>query len=184
MTINLSILVCSLLERQNAFLDILLAQLNPQLKDNVEVLVISDNAKRTIGEKRNDLLKLAKGKYIVYVDDDDRVTPDFVDQILSQVHTDADTIVYNVEITFDGQRPKLVKYGKDFGHYEAADAYYRRPNPRMVHKRSNCTELFKEINFGEDDEWAARMLPLIKTEARIDKILYFYDYRTTTKKYY
>ena len=183
MTIDLSILICSLLERQNVFLDKLLAILNPQLRNNVEVLIISDNAKRTIGEKRNDLLKLAKGKYIVYVDDDDRLSANFVEQILTMVHIDADVINYLVEITFDGERPKLVKYSKNYGHYEAPDAYYRLPNSRMVHKRSNCTELFQEVNFGEDDEWAARMLPLIKTEAQIDKILYYYDYSTTTKKY-
>ena len=54
----------------------------------------------------------------------------------------------------------------------------------MVHKRCNVTEWFKDVKTGEDDEWASRMLSRIVTQSRIDKILYFYEYRTTTKKYY
>ena len=37
---------------------------------------------------------------------------------------------------------------------------------------------------GEDDEWALRMLPRIVTQSRIDKVLYYYDYNTSTKKYF
>lgn len=181
--IELSILICSLTERRSQFLDKLLTILDPQQKSNVEVLVMADNAKRPVGEKRNNLIDLSKGKYFCFIDDDDRVSSDYVDLILTETAKDPDVVVFNAEITFDGQRPKLVRYGMEHGHYEAADAYYRRPNHLMVHKRSNVTERFKHISFGEDDEWAARRLHTIKTQERIDKILYYYDYKTTTRKY-
>ena len=54
----------------------------------------------------------------------------------------------------------------------------------MVHKRSNITEFFMDVKTGEDDEWASRMLDRIVTQSRINEPLYFYDYRTTTKKYF
>jgi hypothetical protein len=54
----------------------------------------------------------------------------------------------------------------------------------MVHKKSNITEWFRDIKTGEDDEWAARMLSRIVTQSRIEKVMYFYEFRTTTKKYY
>ena len=181
---ELSILVGSLIERRNNFLNNLLEILEPQLVGKpVELLIFADNAQRVIGEKRNNMLDLANGKYICFVDDDDRVSDDYIDQILSQTAKDPDVVVFNAEITFDGQGPKLVRYGKEYGHYEAEDAYYRRPNHLMVHKKSNIQERFENIGFGEDDEWAARRLNSIMTQERIDKVLYFYDYKTTTKKY-
>ena len=54
----------------------------------------------------------------------------------------------------------------------------------MAHRKENITELFKELKYGEDDEWALRMLPRIVTQSRIDKVLYYYDYDTSTKKYF
>jgi hypothetical protein len=54
----------------------------------------------------------------------------------------------------------------------------------MVHKKNNILEKYKEVKTGEDDEWALRMLSHIKTQERIDKTLYYYDYNTETKKYF
>jgi glycosyltransferase involved in cell wall biosynthesis len=184
--IDLSILICSLTERRNIFLDRLLNKLEPQVKDkNVEILVLSDNAKRSIGQKRNDAIKMANGRYTCFIDDDDLVSDDYVDLILKEIRDwSPDVIVFDALITFDEQRPKLVKYGREFDYCEKQDAYYRHPNHLMVHKKSNIIEWFKDIKTGEDDEWASRMLCRIVTQSRIEKILYYYEYRTTTKKYY
>ena len=184
--IDLSILICSLTERRNIFLDRLLDKLEHQVKDkNVELLVFSDNAKRSIGQKRNDAIKMANGKYTCFIDDDDLVSDDYVDLILKEIRDwSPDVIVFDALITFDEQRPKLVKYGREFDYCEKEEAYYRHPNHLMVHKRSNITEWFKDIKTGEDDEWASRMLDRIVTQSRIEKVLYYYEYRTTTKKYY
>lgn len=182
MQVELSILVCSLIERRS-MLNNLLSILELQVKSNVELLVISDNVKRTIGEKRNDLIDISKGKYFCFIDDDDRVSSDYIELILSKTILDPDVVVFNAEITFDGQRPKLVKYGMEYEHGEAPEAYYRRPNHLMVHKRSNVTERFLLKSWGEDDEWATRRLKTINTQEKIDKILYHYDYKTTTRKY-
>jgi ubiquinone/menaquinone biosynthesis C-methylase UbiE len=184
--IDLSILICSLTERRNIFLDRLLDKLEPQVKDkNVELLIFSDNAKRSIGQKRNDAIKMANGKYTCFIDDDDLVSDDYVDLILKEIRDwSPDVIVFDALITFDEQRPKLVKYGREFDYCEKEESYYRHPNHLMVHKKSNITEWFKDIKTGEDDEWASRMLSRIVTQSRIEKILYYYEYRTTTKKYY
>jgi GT2 family glycosyltransferase/23S rRNA U2552 (ribose-2'-O)-methylase RlmE/FtsJ len=184
--IELSILICSLTERRNIFLDRLLDKLESQVKDkNVELLVFSDNAKRSIGQKRNDAIKMANGKYTCFIDDDDLVSDDYVDLVLKEIRDwSPDVIVFDALITFDEQRPKLVKYGREFDYCEKEEAYYRHPNHLMVHKKSNITEWFQDIKTGEDDEWASRMLNRIVTQSRIEKILYYYEYRTTTKKYY
>ena len=78
----------------------------------------------------------------------------------------------------------MVKYGREYYYSEKPEAYYRHPNHLMVHKKENITEYFKDIKTGEDDEWALRMLPRIVTQSRINKVLYYYDYNTFTKKYF
>ena len=183
--IELSILICSLTERRNTFLNKLLDKLEPQIKDrNVEILILSDNAKRSIGQKRNDAIEMANGKYICFIDDDDLISDKYVDEVLMKIKEDNDTIVFDALISFNGENPKLVKYGMEFDYCEKPESYYRHPNHLMVHKKSNIKEKFLDIKTGEDDEWAKRRLQSIKTQSRIDDILYFYDYRTDTKKYF
>jgi glycosyltransferase involved in cell wall biosynthesis len=151
----------------------------------VEFLVLTDNAKRPVGTKRNDLLKLSNGKYVCFIDDDDRISETYVDDILREIiNWSPDVIVFDAEISFNGVNSKLVKYGREYDYCEKSDAYYRHPNHLMVHKKENITEYFKDIKTGEDDEWALRMLPRIVTQSRINKILYYYDYNTSTKKYF
>jgi len=41
----------------------------------------------TIGAKRNQLLHRAKGDYVAFVDDDDLVSSDYVNKVLSAVST-------------------------------------------------------------------------------------------------
>jgi len=182
----LSILVCSLIERSSKFLSPLLESLEKQIKNKpVEIIVFSDNAKRPVGTKRNNLLTLSNGKYVCFVDDDDRISDTYVDDILQEItNWYPDVIVFDAEITFNGINNKLVKYGREYDYCEKLEAYYRHPNHLMVHKKENITEFFKDIKTGEDDEWALRILPRIVTQSRINKILYYYDHNTTTKKYF
>lgn len=182
----LSILICSLIERDKEFLSSLLDNLKTQIGDKpVEVLVLTDNAKRPVGTKRNDLLKLSSGKYVCFIDDDDRISETYVDDILNEIiKWSPDVIVFDAQISFNGTNPKLVKYGREYDYCEKPESYYRHPNHLMVHKKENITEFFKDIKTGEDDEWAYRMLPRIVTQSRIEKILYYYDYNTNTKKYF
>lgn len=181
----LSILVCSLIERSSKFLSPLLESLEKQIKNKpVEIIVFSDNAKRPIGKKRNDCLLLSQGEYVCFVDDDDRISDDYVSLILNSINKNPDVIVFDAEISFNGENKKMVKYGKEFNYCELNNVYYRHPNHLMVHKKNNIVEYYKEIKTGEDDEWAFRMLKHIKTQERIDKILYYYDYNTETKKYF
>jgi hypothetical protein len=44
----------------------------------VEHLALLDNKRRTVGEKRDALLRAARGRYVAFVDDDDDVSDDYV----------------------------------------------------------------------------------------------------------
>ena len=69
-------------------MSVLFDKLNEQIskfQDKVELLVLIDNKKRTLGAKRNEMIGLAKGEYVVFIDDDDLVSEDYVESILEAI---------------------------------------------------------------------------------------------------
>jgi glycosyltransferase involved in cell wall biosynthesis len=101
--------VCSLVERNNTFLSDLISSIEKQITGKaVELLILSDNAKRPVGTKRNDLLNISKGKYVCFIDDDDRISETYVDDILQEIiNWSPDVVVFDAEITFNGTNPRL-----------------------------------------------------------------------------
>lgn len=181
----LSILICTLEERNVEFLSRILSILEKQIKDkDVELVILTDNAEMRIGAKRNLALDSANGKYICFIDDDDIVSDDYIDSILEKTKEDSDVIVFNGFVTTNGEDIKYAKQGIEYQHGEIDGVYYRLPNHLSVHKKETIKERFLDVRTGEDDEWAKRRLSEIKTQSRIDKNLYHYDFRTTTKKYF
>ncbi|NQX57902.1 glycosyltransferase family A protein [Paenibacillus qinlingensis] len=178
MNITLSVLIPSVPERMD-FLSRMIQELSQQTQGMpVEILVLMDNKKSTIGAKRNLLLEQAKGEYIVFVDDDDRLVPNYVSTLLTQIEStpDADCIVFDVAVYFNGQFIKLCKYGKEYSNGQDQFFYYRRPNHLMCYaKRIASNHKFKDISGGEDDEWGGRVSEDIVNQIRIPAILYHYD---------
>jgi len=181
----LSILICTLEERKNTFLKRLLEIIKPQIAGkNVEIVILSDNAETKIGSKRNLAIEKSSGDYLCFIDDDDIVSVNYVDLILEKIKLKPDVISITAKITTNGDNEKLVKMGIEYEHGQFDDVYYRRPNHLSVHRRENINQKFLDIRTGEDDEWASRRLSEIKTQEKIDEIIYHYDYRTDTKKYF
>ena len=65
-------------------------------------------ARSTIGEKRNWLLEQAKGEYVVFVDDDDLVTNNYVQSIMKRMNTNK---MYQSRLSF-GIKPKRIPHAK------------------------------------------------------------------------
>ncbi|WNR46272.1 glycosyltransferase family A protein [Paenibacillus roseipurpureus] len=178
MNIVLSILIPSVPERL-ACLSRMIEQLSLQTTGlPVEILVILDNKKSTIGTKRNTLIAQAKGTYIVFVDDDDRLEPHYVHTLCAQIEAEpnADCIVFDVAVYFNGRFNKLCKYGIEYSFGEGHTSYYRKPNHIMCYaKRIAEQHKFRDISFGEDDEWGGRVSKDIVNQVRIPSVLYHYD---------
>jgi GT2 family glycosyltransferase len=182
----LSVLVPALESRRDALRE-LLASLESQralLRGGrpVEVLVNLDNRQKTVGKKRNELLESARGDYCVFVDDDDRVAPSYLEDILAAIsgRPAADCVVFQGLITTDGANPRPFLFGKEFARdHEKNGTYYRLPNHLCPVRRELARRTrFREINRGEDSDYAARLRPLLRTQARIAKTLYFYQFST------
>ncbi len=185
--LQLSILIPTVPERI-PFLTTLVEELQRQTANRpVEALVLLDNRRRTIGAKRNALIEQSLGKYVVFVDDDDRVDDAFVDALLSCVeeNPDTDCVVFDVAVSQNGQFDRICKYGVEYEYGSDESFYYRKPNPRMCYaRRIAVNHQFQDISFGEDDEWAARASQDILTQARIPEVLYYYDYVSKSPSWY
>lgn len=191
--ILLSILVPTVPNRIDYFYPRIMKQLLDQTKkySNIEIIAFFDNKKRTIGKKRDEMLKLAQGKYVTFVDDDDRLSNDYIDEIINAINRNenVDCIVYNTETNIETTNKKvLCMYGTEFtktGYINKEHTQWRgKPAHTMVWKSSIAkNHPFLDMNNGEDYNWVNRAYLDIKTQHRIDKILYYYDacYTTTSE---
>lgn len=187
--IDLSILVCSVHTRYNTFLPNIEKQLFDQLaglpeadQQRTEILILTDNKQMMLGHKRNTMIEIAQGKYIAFVDDDDRVADDYISSLLEATASNADSIVFQAEVSLNGEKPKLCYYTKDISaDYNKGDAYYRIPNHICCIKKSvSLKSSFPNVLYGEDAGYGKVLLPHLKTEHKIDKVLYYYDYNSET----
>lgn len=185
----LSILICSVTNRLES-LGRLIKCIEDQIKyrQDVEILVSIDNKKRTVGEKRNDLIYQSQGRYTVFIDDDDIVESDYVEQIINKINEEkTDVVCFDAVRYVDGEFDKQVKYGVQYRKDgEDEKYYYRIPNHLMVFKRDiSATTPYKFVSFGEDAQWAKDAFRKINTQATIDKVLYHYYFspsNTETQK--
>ena len=180
----LSLLICSVNSRKE-FLDRLLEVLNKQIQGQ-EILVNLDNGEKSIGQKRNELLQQAKGKYIAFIDDDDLVSEDYISLILDAVKEGCDVVGMHLIYTYDGHDPQKTYHSLKYTHwYDVPDPetgrriYYRNPNHLNPVKREYALQAkFPEISNGEDRAYSKALLPFLKTEVYIDRPIYYYLFRS------
>jgi hypothetical protein len=188
--IKLSILVCSIVERTSNFLPNIIDILKPQLTSEVELIVLSDNKVISVGEKRNKLISLSNWEYVVFVDDDDRVSTNYVKELLMAIRKDPSVVTFDWQFLNKNKWiKKKVVYSlwidKD---YNEEEVYYRLPNHICCWKKKLLPE-FEKINKLEDKKFAEVMKDKSKDlkfkEIYIPKCLYFYDFNqesTQTQK--
>jgi len=161
----------------------------------VEILVLLDNRSKSISEKRNDLLRMARGKFIAFLDDDDAVSKEYMSAILKAIDEhDVDCITFNQWCSLDGE-PMDVEFGIGNPHGQLCrdeDGFLgnikRPPYHMCVWRREIAvTEVFNPV-YGangqstEDIDWLMRVYPKIQTEHHIPDALhgYIYNSQTTT----
>lgn len=178
--IKLSILIPTVVGREVLFEKLhneLLAQTlgHPE----VEIVIAKDNKEISIGSKRQKLIELAKGEYIVFIDDDDWIAKYYVEEILN--NTGSDAIGFMIEcsgITPQKQMASASHKYKDWGDNRDGFRYVRS----IYHKTPVRRELalkagFKDMRFGEDYDYSMRVNKLVKSEAYINRVMYYYRYK-------
>ena len=159
----------------------------------VEILVLLDNRSKSISEKRNDLLNMARRKYIAFLDDDDAVSKDYMEKILKAIdENDVDCISFNQWCSLDGE-PMDVEFGIGNPHgqlWRDEDGFLgniKRPPYHMCLWRRDLaiTEEFRPMygangQSSEDIDWLMRLYPKIQTEHHIPDALHGYIYNSKT----
>lgn len=153
---------------------------------SVEVLVLRDNKQRTIAAKRNALLRIARGMYVAFVDDDDLVAPHYVQTIVRALtgtkSLALDLFCFRVRVTgmtelgiVDG----IAVYDPDLetnrdDSVDGGAVYMRQPNHLMVWRRSITLDFDENLIVREDNEWATRMRDRASVTMVTDDVLYTY----------
>ena len=156
--------------------------------DNVEIVIAKDDRYISTGAKRNLLLSLAKNDYVVFIDDDDYVYPYYVQEILKATETFPDCIGTRGVYTNDGNQSTEWRLSKDYqnetinenGH----NVYLRTTNHISPAKRQLALLAgFPDISNAEDKSYSLSLNPYLKTEVKIEKILYHYRFSSHNKSY-
>lgn len=152
---------------------------------DVEVLVLLDNKRRSIGLKRDALLRAARGAFIVIIDDDDDVADDYVPVVLRVIdeNPDVDVIVYDEMAQLETGPPFIVSFSLAHDNdpvVVAEDGSIPPVRRKPWHQCPWAARLAKSVRFpdasvGEDWAWAKQVIELgAKTEARIDRVMRYY----------
>lgn len=181
---KLSILMCTLPEpfRDGNFLKDISENITRQIQGrSVQFLYLGDNKSMTVGEKRNHLMNVAKGKRIAFVDDDDQISDDYVDRLLEYCELDFDCVGIGVKFTKDGLNPSDYDYSYKTNintRVNGDRVYGRMPNHLCLWKREIAMRCkFPTKNIGEDHVWAEEQLLKGYSFFKTDQIIYHYDFR-------
>jgi glycosyltransferase involved in cell wall biosynthesis len=147
---------------------------------DIEVLAFTDNKKRSIGEKRDALVQMSNGKYVMFVDDDDTLLS--VDEIYEATLEDVDVITFKQECLNTDKSTFVVDFGlgNDIEHNTDDKGNYldcKRPPFHVCAWHKKYKEYrFPNVNYGEDWAWVEQFIKYAQTELHIDKVLHKYNF--------
>lgn len=179
---DITIMICTIAERKRIF-NYLLEELNKQKsRSSLRVEIIYDNRERpvTIGEKRQSLVNLAKGKYCCFVDDDDIVSANFISiyEPMIRSENNYDCSIFRGMYVHDGKIMKPFIHSLKYNAWtEDAEGYYRCPNHLNLIKTYIAKSIrYMGINMYEDRYYSLNLTKsgLLRTEYEHNEIQYYY----------
>ena len=154
-----SILIPTLTDRRDEYLDPLMKHLSDQIEDfdEVEIVTAEDQGQSPTGVKRNDLIRISSGKFVAFVDDDDWVSDTYVPDILTAIkqHEDLHCIGFFGETYFQGELGGIFIHSLMCGAWtERPGWYFRPPNHLNPIRRDLIKDIrYKPVTISEDHFW-------------------------------
>jgi hypothetical protein len=179
----LSILVCTINKRASLF-ERLDKKIRNQLTIETEYLVNLDDGKLSIGNKREELKLQSTGKYIVYIDDDDHISKNYVKNILSVIKGhEPDAIGIKCIYTVNFKQKSYFVSTNNTSELTTKGVHCRPIGHLNPVKREIAIKApFPDLYYGEDRKYSNEIKPHIKTEVLAKNTLYWYDYRPNSSE--
>jgi len=154
--------------------------LEPQLRDGVELCITKSDLVKSVGDNRNRMIEEAQGEYVSFIDDDDLVSPKYVETILPLLDG-VDHVGFPVQVFRDGVFLLRAYHSLKYGDWCGSN--YRDISHLNPIRREHALKVKMNGSFSEDARWAAdlRALNIVKTEHYIPETMYFYHYQTIKK---
>jgi glycosyltransferase involved in cell wall biosynthesis len=135
-----------------------------------------------VGAKRNRLMKEAKGEYIAYIDDDDKISTEYFPQVLAGCNKGVDCCSLIGTFYKDGFFSNTFEHSLRYTEWTDRDGLLvRPPNHLNTVKRDHALSIgFADLSYGEDRDYALRMLDagILMREHRVTKPIYRYCYNS------
>lgn len=179
---KLSILLITVPERFDLIAP-LINELDRQRKGlPVEVLYLGDTRTLHVGTKRNLLKNMVDGEYSVWIDDDDWVESNYIEEIMKGIEQKPDVITFNNQVfmrDYKHRHPMVENVVFKLEHKERTQdlpnkTYYYLPCHIHPIKHSIVKRYdFPDITYdGADFKWSEAIQHELKTEFHIDQQLY------------
>lgn len=132
----------------------------------------------SIGAKREALKNKATGKYLLYLDDDENIAPNYFETVMRLCAEDKDICTFKCIAKMDNY---WMTVDMSLAHTENEQANPEGIKRRPWHicpVRSYFAKLhsFEDINYGEDFKWMEQVLQHCHTEAKSNYILHQYNH--------
>lgn len=182
-----TILVPTLGERRALF-ERLMAGLLPQLgahEGRVHVVGWHNNGSPRLPKIRQTMVMSAQTDYLSFVDDDDLVSPGYVDAIVTALTTRPDYVGFQVQCYSDGAPTAVSYHSLEYTRWQNFAGRYERD---ISHINPIRTAIARKVDFtqtrpgsAEDRVWAAQLRRgrLLRSQVVVDRILYHYLYSTS-----
>jgi len=140
---------------------------------------------RSIGQKRDDLVQLAQGHFVAFVDDDDRIEPAYVSALTDAIrnaHDEVDVVTFEQYSLYNDIPSRIVfRLGSPNDPY-APHGVTRRNAWHVCAWKKELAQRhhFPNTNYGEDWAWARHLCAEARAELHIPAILHRYIHHADT----
>lgn len=139
----------------------------------------------SIGKKREALVRRASGKYVCLLDDDDKISPNYL-QILVRLCLEGKDVCTFRNISKLEDFWTIVDMSVFHTENEQAthDRIVKRKPWHICPVKTKYAQryAFLDINYGEDWAWVEQVLTHCQTEAHTDAIIHQYNYSSKTSE--
>ena len=143
------------------------------------------NGGLSIGKKRQSLVERATGKYLLFLDDDESISPNYLETIVRLCQLDCDVVTFRSIAKMDNYWSVIDMSLKNKEDEEATPDRIVKRKPWHINAiRSEFAKLyeFPDTNYSEDALWMRNVLYHLESEAHTDAIIHQYNHSVKTSE--